>query len=220
MGKSIVTLTVEKLKAAGFRAAEACPGKKMPALTGIAVAVDLQKVDLLEKTANLTVSVLAPAAMGAQECQKAALSVGQILQADGAACTQESCQFDGLTNLFCTQITARYAGTASAEDWAKRAGFSVHLNSIVLNSVTAFTATQEPEAGETKWRFEVEEFFRPEHGEEADPEETFLLTVFRPLQRENFTECYWTYRQRITEPTGTRQIRRGIAERRTVTKYT
>lgn len=218
MGKSIVTLTVEKLCASGFRAAAACPGKKMPALTGIAVAVDLQKVDLLEKTANLTVSVLAPASMGAQACQKAALSVGQVLQTDGADCTQESCVFDGLTNLFCTQITARYAGTASAEDWAKRAGFSVELAGVNLNSLVSFTARRDFE-DDVGWIFEVEEFFRPENVEELEPQEPFDLTMFRPMQRESFLGCRWTYRQRVTEQTGTRQIRRGTATGRTVQRY-
>lgn len=221
MGKSIVTLAVEKLRSNGFRAAEACPGKKMPALTGIAVAVDLQKVDLREKTAALTVSILAPASMGAQACQKAALTVGKVLQADGADCTQESCEFDGLTNLFCTRITAKYAGTASAEDWAERAGFSVKLENVTVRSLVSFTARRDRTLSgeEAHWTFELEEFFRPEDNEEGEPVSPFTLTMLRPLQQEIFDNCHWTYQERITEQTGTRQIRRGYATNRAVIVY-
>lgn len=218
MGKTIVELTVDKLKAAGFRAAEASPGAKMPALTSIAVAVDLQKVDLLEKTATLTVSILAPASMGSQACQKTALAVGQVLQEDGADCVQESCVFDGLTNLFCTRITAKYAGTASEDDWAKRAGFSVHLGSVSLDSLVSFTVVQDLDTGTTDWVFEIEEFFRPEHGEEAEVQEPFELTVHRPTHQEVYKQCYIYYRKRVTEATGTRQIRTGSAETRSVVK--
>ena len=219
MGKSIVTLTVEKLKNSGFRAAEACPGKKLPALTSIAVAVDLQRVDLLEKTAELEISVLAPASMGAQACQKAALSVGQVLQADGADCTQSGCTFDGLANLFCTRIIARYAGTATAEDWAKRAGFSVWLGDQQLGSIVSLTVSKERNAHDPDWVFELEEFFRPEDVEEVDAEEPFRITMYRPMQTEIFTNCYWTYQHRVTEQTGTRQIRRGTAEERAIQRY-
>jgi len=224
MGKSIVALAVEKLQAEGFRAAEACPGRKLPALTDIAVAVDLEKVDLREKTAQLLISVLAPSSMGAQACQKAALSVGQVLQEDGADCTQESCSFDGLTNLFCTNITARYAGTASAEDWSSRAGFSVSLAGVPLGSLVSFSVKREVDEtvtvlADAKWTFELEEFFRPEDFEETEPEEPFTLVMKRPMQMEMFRECTFTYQQRITEQTGTRQIRRGVATRRSITVY-
>lgn len=225
MGKSIVTLAIEKLRSEGFRAAEAWPGQKLPALADIAVAVDLEKVDLREKTAQLMISVLAPSSMGAQACQKAALTVGQVLQADGADCTQESCVFDGLTNLFCTKITAKYAGTASAEDWASRAGFSVKLGDIQLRSLVSFTAKRETDEsaeslGDAKWSFEVEEFFRPEDTEEIEPQEPFTMVMKRPMQMEIFRECKWTYQQRETEKTGTHQIRRGIAAIRSIMLYT
>lgn len=224
MGKSIVALAVEKLRAEGFRAAEACPGQKLPALTDIAVAVDLEEVDLREKTAALQISVLAPSSMGAQACQKAALTVGQVLQADGADCVQNGCEFDGLTNLFCTKLTAKYAGTASAENWASRAGFSVSLNDVQLGSLVSFTARRETdetvtEISDAKWFFEVEEFFRPEDTEETAPQGSFTMIVRRPLQMETFRECVWTYQQRVTEQTGTRQIRRGTSIGRAITLY-
>jgi len=167
MGKSIVALAVEKLQAEGFRAAEACPGRKLPALTDIAVAVDLEKVDLREKTAQLLISVLAPSSMGAQACQKAALSVGQVLLSDGADCTQGSCSFDGLANLFCIKIAAKYSGTALAEDWTDMAGFSVTLGAAQLGSLVSFTASRKTDdtvtaLSDAPWTFELEEFFRPE----------------------------------------------------------
>lgn len=224
MGKSIVELAVEKLAESGFRAAAACPGQKKPALTDVAVAVELQEVDLGEKIAVLTVSVLAPSSLGAQACQKAALGVSQVLQADGASCVQDSCDFDGLANLFSVRIQARYAGTAFPEDWTPRAGFSVHLGETELGSLISFTARRTTSSDTTslsdaKWEFQLEEFFRPEDTEESSPEEPFVLRMFRPLQTETFRECVWTEQQRITQQTGTRQIRKGVAGSRAVSAY-
>jgi len=223
VGKSIVALAVARLREGGFRAAEGCPGQKLPALTDIAVAVDLHEVDLGEKTAVLTVSVLAPSAMGAQACQKAALEAGQLLQADGATCVQESCEFDGLANLFCTRITAQYSGTAQADNWTQRAGFHVVLGETRLESLVRFTAHRT--AGETetlsdaKWHIQLEEFFRPENMEEESPEEPFTLRMVRPYKTETFRGCVWTEQQRVTEQTGTRQIRKGVAESRSTSVY-
>lgn len=224
MGQSIVALTVARLREGGFRAAEGCPGRKLPALADIAVAVDLREVDLGEKTAALTVSVLAPSAMGAQACQKAALEVGMLLQADGASCVQENCEFDGLANLFCTRITARYCGTAMADDWTERAGFHVLLGETRLQSLVSFTARRVTDdtataLADAKWQFQLEEFFRPENTEEDSPEEPFTLRIVRPMQTEVFRGCTWTEQQRVTEQTGTRQIRKGIAQSRAVSSY-
>jgi len=133
MGQNIVERTVSRLRAGGFRAAAACPGEKIPALTDLAVAVALHEVDLGEKMAVLEVSVLAPASLGAQGCQTAALAVGQLLQNDGASCTQDACEFDGLAGLFCVRILARYAGTAYPDDWTERAGFSVKYFYTLVN---------------------------------------------------------------------------------------
>ena len=221
MGKSIVTLVTQKLTEAGFWAAEACPGQKLPKLTDIAVAVELKNVNLREKTAQLNVSVFAPVSMGAQACQKAALSVGQVLLSDGADCTQGSCSFDGLANLFCIKIAAKYSGTVLAEDWTDMAGFSVTLGAAQLGSLVSFTASRKTDdtvtaLSDAPWTFELEEFFRPEDPESADPTEPFTLVVQRPLQRETFTECVWTSQERFTEQSGTWQVRKGKAGGRSI----
>ena len=224
MGQSIVDRTVSRLREGNFRAAAACPGEKIPALADIAVAVALHEVDLGEKMAVLEVSVLAPASLGAQGCQTAALAVGQLLQNDGASCTQDACEFDGLAGLFCVRILARYAGTAYPDDWTERAGFSVNLGEQSLGSLISFTARRVSAGEETGlagavWEFQLEEFFRPEDTEPGDVEEPFTLRMFRPLQTETFRECRWTEQQRVTEQTGTRQIRKGTATSRAVSVY-
>lgn len=221
MGKSIVELVVDKLCAKGFRAAEACPGRIIPALTDVAVAVGLSKVELGEKMVTLEVSVIAPSRMGAQSCQEAALAVGLVLQSDGADCTQESCTFDERTNLFCSRIVARYAGTAMPADWKQRAGFSVSIGNAFLESLVSFTAWRERTEGSAdyQWHFQLEEFFRPEDMEQSEPSEPFTLVVRRPLQQETYTGGKWVYQHRTTEQTGTRQIRKGIALGRTVRSY-
>ena len=224
MGQSITELTVETLRQQGFRAEEACPGRKMPALTQIAVAVELEAVNLTEKTASLEVSVLAPAFMGAQACLEAALAVGQLLQETGGECTQGSCEFDGLTNLFRTPITVRYHGTALPGSWTERAGFYLQINGVDLRCPVSFTGTravEDPSDGleDAPWEFELEEFFRPEDSEESEPEEPFVLRVFRPYQTETFLACTWVHQKRIVEKTGTRQIRKGIAGSRIVSIY-
>ena len=222
MGRSIVERTVSSLRQGGFRAEAACPGEKIPALEALAVAVDLHEVDLGEKTAVLAVSVLAPSALGAQECQKAALTVGQLLQAEGASCTQDACEFDGLANLFCVRILARYAGTAMPDDWSARAGFFVTMGDLRLSRVERFTARR-VSAGEEglsdSWEFQLEEFFRPEDVEPEEAAAPFILRMYRPLQTETFRNCQWTEQQRVTEQTGTRQIRKGTAQGRTVTAF-
>ena len=222
MGQSIVDRTVSRLREGNFRAAAACPGEKVPALSDLAVAVALHEVDLGEKTAVLEVSVLAPSALGAQACQTAALAVGQLLQNDGASCIQDACEFDGLAGLFRVRILARYAGTAYSDDWTERAGFSVNLGDQTLSSLVSFTARRV--AGEdgisgAVWEFQLEEFFRPEDTEPEDVEEPFVLRMFRPLQTETFRACSWTEQQRVTEQTGTRQIRKGTAASRAVSVY-
>lgn len=217
MGQNIVERTVSRLRAGGFRAAAACPGEKIPALTDLAVAVALHEVDLGEKMAVLDVSVLAPSSLGAQACQKAALAVGQLLQVDGASCTQDACEFDGLANLFCVRILARYAGTAYADDWTVRAGFYVTLGDQTLQSLTSFTARRVYSG--SGWEVQLEEFFRPEDTEPEEVEGPFTLRMYRPFQTEVFTECSWTERHRVTEPTGTRQIRKGTATTRSVSLY-
>lgn len=217
MGQSIVDRAVSRLREGNFRAAAACPGEKIPALEDIAVAVALHEVDLGEKMAVLAVSVLAPSSLGAQACQSAALAVGQLLQTDGAACTQDACEFDGLAGLFCVRILARYAGTAYPDDWTVRAGFSVNLGEQTLGSLVSFTARRDF-SGEG-WEFQVEEFFRPEDVEPEEVEQPFVLRMFRPLQTETFLECRWTEQQRVTEQTGTRQIRKGTAASRAVSVY-
>jgi len=228
MGRSIVTRAVDTLRNNGFRAEQACPGRKLPALADIAVAVDLDKVDLDkvdlgEQTATLLVSVVAPSAMGAQACLEAALAVGQLLQENGASCVQGSCEFDGLSNLFCTPITAQYAGTALPGDWTERAGFSLKLGDAELRSLVSFTAKRTAGSGtalaDGVWSFEIEEFFRPEDSEDAEPQEPFVIRAFRPLQTETFRDCTWTEQHRVTEQTGTRQIRKGVAGSRSVSIY-
>ena len=224
MGQSVAELTVARLRQRGYRAEEACPGRKLPALTDIAVAVELEAVDLTEKTASLEVSVLAPASMGAHACLEAALGVGQVLQETGAECTQGSCEFDGLTNLFRTPVTVRYHGTAKPGSWTERAGFSLQINGVDLGCPVSFTGTravEDPSDGlvDAPWEFELEEFFRPEDSEEPEPEEPFILRVFRPMQTETYFGCTWVQQKRVVEKTGTRQIRKGIAASRMISQY-
>jgi len=225
MGKSILTLAVDALNAGGVRAEMGYPGRKMPALTQTAAAVSLHRVDMQQRLAVVQVTVAAPVKLGAEICQETALLAGQILRDQGADCLLSECVFEGQSELFLTQVTAEFSGTALAGFWEDRAGFSAELAGLNLESLVSFTAQRATDSTVTelenaKWQFELEEFFTPEAPEEISPEEPFTLRVFQPYQSESYLNCSWTEQRRVTERTGTRQIRKGIAQSRMVAEYT
>ena len=62
----------------------------------------------------------------------------------------------------------------------------------------------------------MEELLAPGTSEPPDPAEPFTLMVTRAAGDETFTECNWTSVKREDSINGVRQIRTGIAKKRTV----
>ena len=139
----------------------------------------------------------------------------------GAVCRQEKCTFLSKANMFCTPIVAVFHGTATADSWQPRQGYTVTVAGVLLPKVTAFSAQQRLEEKETSlagkgWEFTLEEFLPAGTQEPADPAEPFVLTVSYDTGSETYSGCKLTARERIAEINGIRQVRRGMAEQRTV----
>lgn len=111
MSKSIVTITIEALAAAGLRAFEAYPGTTAPVLTGPAVAVSLDGVDNSEKTVKVRLLVMVPASMGGSGCRVAAVKALGVLERSGAKGTLEGCEYGRKSCLMSMAVVGIFQGT-------------------------------------------------------------------------------------------------------------
>lgn len=121
MSKSIVTITLEALTAAGMRAFEAYPGTTAPVLTDFAVAVSLDGVDTSEKTVTVRLDIMAPASMGGSGCRKAAVKALDVLEQLGAKATLEGCEYSPKSCLLTMAAKGVFRGTE------KQSGFTAYL---------------------------------------------------------------------------------------------
>ena len=208
MGYAIVESAIEALNESGIRAEHACPGKTFCTIAEPVAAVSLRSAQLRSQTVTVGVCILSPAAMGAGECEKAALLAGETLTQYGSSCTVGACEFDNRLGLFMTEITAQFLTAAPV----------IELGDIRLGHVEAFTSWRgtDEEAGilemrDAKWCFRLEEFFPAGTLEEDEPSEPFVLTYIDENGSKTFLQSRWTYQRRIWGPTGIRQIRLGTA---------
>ena len=220
MGKSILNTVIDLLSDQGSPAAPALPKGNMLTIHAPVAAVSIEKVDTAERVALVMVEVVAPMQSGGVQCQNRALEVCRILSAAGAQCVQDSCSFDSRAALFCVPVTARFYGTATADDWIPLADadrFTYKLNDTLLEYVQSFSASQAMDNNHevlatAPLEFSLEEFFpfgvqEPEH-----PAEPFTLQV----ETEVYSGCTLTQWQRVYTAQGIQQIRKGIAALRAV----
>lgn len=200
MGKSILNTVIDLLNEGGIPAAPAQPEKHMLIIHAPVAAVSIEKADM--ESATVLVQVVAPIKSGAERCQKRALKVCELLREAGAECVQGKCSFEGRAALFCVPVTAKFYGTATAEDWIPREEMpkiSYRLGDTVLEYVTGFSALLK----DGQWEFELEEFFTRGTPEPEKPTEPFTFWV----GNETFAGCALTRCQRVYTAGGVRQIR-------------
>ena len=218
---TIVSEVISKLTTGGIRAAEAYPGKRIPALTGAVAAVRLGKVDRSVRTTHLEVVVMSPAASGGSACETTALKAVGILQNMGGTCVKAMCKFDEMADVFYINIDVEFFGTALPNSWSAGPGYAVKIGTQPMNYVIRFQSQRETDKDVTaianaKWRFTVEELLPPGTSEPPDPSEPFSVFVSRSGGDESFTGCTWISVKREDTIKGVSQVRVGIADKRTV----
>ena len=218
---TIVSEVINKLTTGGIRAAEAYPGKRIPALTGAVAAVRLGKVDRSVRTTHLEVVVMSPAASGGSACETTALKAVGILQNMGGTCVKAVCKFDEMADVFYINIDVEFFGTALPDSWSAGPGYAVKIGAQAMNHVTRFQIQRETDKEITaisnaRWKFTMEELLPPGTSEPSDPEEPFTMSVARSGGDETFTGCTWISVKREDTIKGVSQVRVGIAEKRTV----
>lgn len=218
---TIVSEVIGKLTAGGIRAAEAYPGKRIPALTGAVAAVRLGKVDRSVRMPHLEVVVMSPSASGGAACETTALKAVGILQNMGGTCVKAVCKFDEMADVFYINIDVEFFGTALENSWSAGPGYAIKIGTQALDHVTRFQIHRETDKDVTaindaKWEFTLEELLPPGTSEPSDPAEPFTLFISRNGGDETFTGCTWTSVKREDTIKGVSQVRVGIAEKRTV----
>lgn len=215
MGKSILNTVIDLLNAGGVPAAPAQPeGHMLIAHTPLA-AVSIAKVD--KESATVLVQIVAPAKSGAERCQRRALTAYTILSEAGAECVQGKCTFEGRSALFCVPVTAKFYGTATADDWIPKAeeeplAFNCRIGDTALEYVKGFSASAAVDEdhetiAKALWEFTLEELFPYGTPEQEKPTEPFALFI----DDEIFADCRLIQWQRIRTEQGILQIRKGTA---------
>ena len=218
---TIVNEVISNLTAGGIRAAEAYPGKRIPALTGAVAAVRLGKVDRSVRTTHLEVVVMSPSSAGGGACETTALKAVGILQNMGGTCVKAVCKFDEMADVFYINIDVEFFGTALENSWSAGPGYAIKIGAQALDHVTSFQIRRETDKEVTaianaKWRFTLEELLPPGTSEPPEPVEPFTLFVSRNGGDETFTGCVLTSVKREDTIKGVSQIREGVADKRNV----
>ena len=218
---TIVSEVISKLTSGGIRAAEAYPGKRIPALTDAVAAVRLGKVDRSVRMTHLEVVVMSPASLGGSACETTALRAVGILQDMGGTCVKAVCKFDEMADVFYINIDVEFFGTALADRWSAGPGYAIKIGAQAMNYVTSFQIQRETDKdvaaiANAKWRFTLVELLPPGTSEPSDPSEPFTISVSRNGGDETFTGCTWTSVKREDTIKGVSQVRVGIADKRNV----
>ena len=218
---TIVSEVIGTLTAGGIRAAEAYPGKRIPALTSAVAAVRLGRMDRSVRTTQLEVVVMSPSSAGGSACEATALKAVGLLQDMGGTCVKAVCKFDEMADVFYINIDVEFFGTALPDSWSAGPGYAIKIGAQALNHVTSFRTQRETDKEVTaianaKWHFTLEELLPPGTSEPSDPAEPFTLSVSRSGGDETFTGCTWTSVKREDTIKGVSQVREGVAENRTV----
>lgn len=232
MGGGILERVLKKLTEAGFKANYGFPGHARAMADGTAVAVHLAQVDNANASVTVEVSVISPSVLGGTRCEKEALRVMAVLDADGAACIQNGCQFNGMAETYVVQIMAQYRGTVDDDTFYPRPDFTVKLNSKAVPFVVSFEAEQvrgdapqyvmgqtEPvdvSLGSWVWNLRLEELIPAGEAEALDAGDPLQISVTANGVTEVYSGCRWTSVHRKITREGLLKIRTGIALEREV----
>lgn len=227
MGQPGIDEVIQALREAGFRAARAYPGERMPHIQVSAVAVALH--EKLAGQQTLAVTVLCPECMGGDACEDEAQQAAELLRNMGAECIQEHCQYDGKGDRFSVRLLATW------QEETAECPYTVTMAGGLMPYVTAFTAEQKVDIKtigamgqgepvgvlhtENPWVVTLEEQIPRDTQEPIPPEEPFDFLVRRGTVGEHYQGCYWTSHFRQDTAQGLRQIRTGIAMLRSIIAY-
>jgi hypothetical protein len=222
MGQMIVDKVVGVLANGGIRAQAAFPGGKLVRVTEPVAAVSLERAQPKEYRSVVLVEILAPQEVGGYLCQQKALEACNLLDAAGGECDQGRCLFDRSSNLFRVPIRVAFHGAArpgNVEDVPRPV---IVAGDMQLPYVTAFSAEQKVSGDvlsleSASWEITVEEFFPWGVWNTIEPEQPFILELRYMGRVEQYRHCKWIGWKRIKEELGMRQIRKGIAQSRSLT---
>lgn len=227
MGISILEQVLQQLRNEEFQADVAYPGQKYPKISKTVAAVHIQKVDRANMTVTLEVNIITPASLGGTACELEALRATEVLQLDGAVCVQNSCSYDGASQVYVVAVLATYTCVTEADSCTLGPGFEVYINDRLQHFAVSFEeeeirgdqaefAMGEADAvgispGSRLWHITLEELILPGSPEAVEPTGAFKLKVKRAAGTEIFYQCRWQSVRRVLDRSGLRRIRKGIS---------
>lgn len=222
MGQMIIDKVVQRLSQANIRTEAAYPSGRITRVEGPVAAVSVEQVNGDAHTTAVLIEVLAPRESGGYACQKKAMEVCAVLEAEGAVCRQGKCSFVRHSDLFRVPVQAVFQGIARTDGVETQIQPAVIAGGMTLGHLQAFSAQQEVTGSNASiytapWEFTVEEFFPWGVFNTLEPDEPFTMDLCYDGNIERFEQCRWISRQRIKEPGGIRQIRKGKATGRILT---
>ena len=102
MGQITLEQAISKLKAAGIYAARGYPYSRQPNITGVRVAVNVQKVEPGKTT--LVAAVCQRYKRGASGCEDTAAQVAQVWTDAGGVCSYGSAELDKKSGLYILKV--------------------------------------------------------------------------------------------------------------------
>lgn len=227
MGISILELVLRRLREANFTADVAYPGQKYPQITDTVAAVHIEKVDRANMTVTVEVNVICPASAGGTACEVEALRATEALRWSGAVCVQNSCTYDGISQVYIVSILATFIGITEEGSCTLGPGFQVFINDNYqpfaigfseeeVQERTAEFVTAEPAAigfsqGRYYWNITLEELIPAGSPETVEPAGAFELRIVTDAKTECYYHCRWTSIRREFSQEGLRRIHKGIS---------
>jgi hypothetical protein len=218
---TIVTEVIDHLQTKNIRTDEAYPGGRIPALNWAVAAVRMGQIDSSVQITTVYVTIMSPARSGGGLCEQTALQALEALQEIGGTCRKDICKFDEMADVFYIEIEVEFFGETGVNKWTPGPGYEVTVGIQPMPHVVSFSTQRAisenvTSINQAKWQFTMEELLPPGTSEPPDPAEPFLVTVERKNFDEILIDCTWVSVKREDTARGIRQIRTGIANKRSV----
>lgn len=222
----------QALAAAGFSVERGYPAKNAVHLIGTVAAVNLTRVDMAERRAVATVTVLAPRKYGLDHCQEMAAKAAQVLSPVGGQWGFSGWKFDSGIDCYYVEVVGTVYFVLQEDVWTVEAGYQVLIEGEAQSHVTDFLAWQQADRdfvrahgqsepvgvtpGMGGWTIRLTQLIPTGEPEPVTAEEPFSLTVRRGGHSQVFAGCCWSEHSSQQLEQGTRVIRSGFALSREV----